>query len=79
MPAGSKISEAAAREFKRVSLELGGKSPNIVFADADLDDAVKGVISGHLRRQRADLHRRLAPAGQRAASTTSSSSGSSQR
>ncbi|MGZ8263229.1 MAG: aldehyde dehydrogenase family protein, partial [Burkholderiales bacterium] len=31
---------------KRVSLELGGKSPNIVFADADLDNAVKGAISG---------------------------------
>jgi aldehyde dehydrogenase (NAD+) len=43
---GRKISETAARHFKRVSLELGGKSPNIVFADASLDDAVKGVISG---------------------------------
>jgi len=43
---GRKISEAAARHFKRVSLELGGKSPNIVFEDADLDAAVKGVISG---------------------------------
>jgi len=29
-----------------VSMELGGKSPNIVFADADLDNAMKGVISG---------------------------------
>jgi aldehyde dehydrogenase (NAD+) len=44
--AGRKIYEAAARQFKRVSLELGGKSPNIVFADASLEDAVKGVISG---------------------------------
>ncbi|MBV8094788.1 MAG: aldehyde dehydrogenase [Acetobacteraceae bacterium] len=43
---GRKISEAAARNFKRVSLELGGKSPNIVFEDADLDAAVKGAISG---------------------------------
>jgi (Z)-2-((N-methylformamido)methylene)-5-hydroxybutyrolactone dehydrogenase len=43
---GRKISEAAARNFKRVSLELGGKSPNIVFDDADLDAAVKGAISG---------------------------------
>lgn len=43
---GRKIYEAAARQFKRVSLELGGKSPNIVFDDADLDAAVKGVISG---------------------------------
>jgi len=43
---GAKISEAAGRRFKRVSLELGGKSPHIVFADADIDAAVKGVISG---------------------------------
>ena len=44
--AGRKIYEAAARQFKRVSLELGGKSPNIVFDDASIEDAVKGVISG---------------------------------
>jgi (Z)-2-((N-methylformamido)methylene)-5-hydroxybutyrolactone dehydrogenase len=43
---GKRISESAARNFKRVSLELGGKSPNIVFEDADLDAAAKGVISG---------------------------------
>lgn len=36
----------AATDFKRVSLELGGKSANIVFADAALDDAVKGIVSG---------------------------------
>jgi betaine-aldehyde dehydrogenase len=34
---GSKIMALASRDIKRVSLELGGKSPNIVFADADLD------------------------------------------
>ncbi|MFT4165070.1 MAG: aldehyde dehydrogenase [Microlunatus sp.] len=43
---GRRINEAAARDFKHVSLELGGKSPNIVFADADLDAAVNGVVSG---------------------------------
>jgi len=43
---GQKIYEAAARGLKRVSMELGGKSPNIVFEDADLDNAVKGAISG---------------------------------
>jgi aldehyde dehydrogenase (NAD+) len=43
---GQKIYELAARGLKRVSMELGGKSPNIVFDDADLDNAVKGVISG---------------------------------
>lgn len=36
---GSRIMSVAARDLKRVSLELGGKSPNIVFADADLDQA----------------------------------------
>ena len=36
---GSRLMGLAARDLKRVSLELGGKSPNIVFADADLDEA----------------------------------------
>jgi len=36
---GSRIMELASRGIKRVSLELGGKSPNIVFADADLEKA----------------------------------------
>jgi len=45
-PGGVKVYEAAARGLKRVSLELGGKSPNIVFEDADLDNAVKGAVSG---------------------------------
>ncbi|MGV3773727.1 MAG: aldehyde dehydrogenase family protein [Verrucomicrobiales bacterium] len=38
---GSRIMEMAAKQIKRVSLELGGKSPNIVFADADLAQAAK--------------------------------------
>ncbi len=37
---------AAESNLKRVSLELGGKAPNIVFADADLDAAVRGAIRG---------------------------------
>jgi len=44
--AGRHINESAAKDFKRVSLELGGKSPNIVFEDADLDAAATGIISG---------------------------------
>ena len=44
--AGRKIYEAAARGLKTVTLELGGKSPNIVFDDADLDQAIKGIVSG---------------------------------
>lgn len=43
---GKKIAHAAAERITPVTLELGGKSPNIVFADSDLDAAVKGVISG---------------------------------
>jgi aldehyde dehydrogenase (NAD+) len=44
---GQIILEAAAKSnLKRVSLELGGKSPNIVFADADLDAAVNGSWFG---------------------------------
>jgi (Z)-2-((N-methylformamido)methylene)-5-hydroxybutyrolactone dehydrogenase len=43
---GQRVYEAAARGLKRVTLELGGKSPNIVFDDAVMDDAVKGAISG---------------------------------
>ncbi len=43
MPTAQKIIEASAVNIKRVSLELGGKSPDIVFADADLDRAVQGA------------------------------------
>ena len=43
---GAKVYEAAARSMKRVSMELGGKSPNIVFEDADLDDACVGAVAG---------------------------------
>ncbi|MBE0627545.1 MAG: aldehyde dehydrogenase [Burkholderiales bacterium] len=43
---GRLINETAAKTFKRVSLELGGKSPNIVFADANLEEAVNGAVSG---------------------------------
>ena len=43
---GKEIMRGAADTLKRVTLELGGKSPNIVFADADIDSAVKGAING---------------------------------
>jgi aldehyde dehydrogenase (NAD+) len=43
---GARVNELAARTFKKASLELGGKSPNIVFDDCILDDAVSGAISG---------------------------------
>ena len=43
---GREIMKGAAETLKRVTLELGGKSPNIVFADSDIDNAVKGAING---------------------------------
>jgi aldehyde dehydrogenase (NAD+) len=43
---GARVMSAAATHVARVSLELGGKSPNIVFADADLDAAANGIVAG---------------------------------
>lgn len=43
---GAAIYAQAARGLKHVTLELGGKSPNIIFDDANIEDAVKGAISG---------------------------------
>ena len=43
---GRSVMHAAADNLTRVSLELGGKSPNIIFEDADIDLAVNGIISG---------------------------------
>jgi acyl-CoA reductase-like NAD-dependent aldehyde dehydrogenase len=43
---GAYVYQQAAKGLKRCTLELGGKSPNVVFDDAVIDDAVKGAISG---------------------------------
>jgi aldehyde dehydrogenase (NAD+) len=43
---GRQIMRGSAETLKRITLELGGKSPNIVFADADLDLAVRGATTG---------------------------------
>ena len=42
--AGSSVSKDSANSIKRVALELGGKSPNIVFADCDLEERISGSI-----------------------------------
>jgi phenylacetaldehyde dehydrogenase len=42
---GKLIVQAAARDLKKVSLELGGKSPNIIFEDADLESAIPGAAN----------------------------------
>ncbi|WP_371419211.1 betaine-aldehyde dehydrogenase [Roseivivax sp. THAF40] len=47
VPTGQKVYAAAAGELKHVTMELGGKSPMLVFNDADLDDAVGGAILGN--------------------------------
>lgn len=43
---GSHVAEAAAAHLKRTTMELGGKSPNIVFEDADIENALNGALSG---------------------------------
>ncbi|MER5623538.1 aldehyde dehydrogenase family protein [Streptosporangium sp. NPDC002544] len=45
-PAGRAVAQAAAGHFAPSALELGGKSPQLVFADADLDAALEGVLGG---------------------------------
>jgi aminomuconate-semialdehyde/2-hydroxymuconate-6-semialdehyde dehydrogenase len=48
---GKKVAEACAPLFKKVSLELGGKNPNIIFADADLDAAITGSVRSSFANQ----------------------------
>jgi betaine-aldehyde dehydrogenase len=43
---GKMIARAAAENLTKVSLELGGKAPNVIFADADMDQAVNGAMMG---------------------------------
>ena len=48
---GRKVAEACAPLFKKVSLELGGKNPNIIFADADFDAAIAGSVRSSFANQ----------------------------
>lgn len=48
---GTRITEASASSVKRLSMELGGKAASIVYEDADLDDALDGVLFGVLFNQ----------------------------
>ena len=43
---GKKIASATADSHKKLTLELGGKSPHIIFADAAIDQAIEGIIQG---------------------------------
>jgi aminomuconate-semialdehyde/2-hydroxymuconate-6-semialdehyde dehydrogenase len=48
---GRRVAQASAPLFKKVSLELGGKNPNIIFADADLDAAISGSVRSSFANQ----------------------------
>ena len=48
---GRKVADACAPLFKKVSLELGGKNPNIIFADADLDAAISESVRSSFANQ----------------------------
>ncbi|PWY55434.1 aldehyde dehydrogenase [Legionella qingyii] len=48
---GKKIMQAATGNLKKISLELGGKNPNIVFADCDLEMAIDGALFGAFANQ----------------------------
>jgi aminomuconate-semialdehyde/2-hydroxymuconate-6-semialdehyde dehydrogenase len=48
---GKHISSIAGPMFKKVSLELGGKNPNIIFADADMDKAIKTTVNSSFMNQ----------------------------
>lgn len=48
-PVGKQIAQRAASTLKRLSLELGGNAPFIVFADADIDAAVRGAVAAKFR------------------------------
>src|ERR1700738_4299221 len=55
---GKEIARTAGNLLKKVTLELGGKSPNIVFEDADIEQAVKWSHSGmYIHREHADMRR----------------------
>lgn len=50
-PCSPQIMEMAAKGIKPVTLELGGKSPLIIFSDADLENAVKGALMANFLTQ----------------------------
>ncbi|MDY0882893.1 betaine-aldehyde dehydrogenase [Dongia soli] len=51
VPTGKRVMAAAAQSLKKVTMELGGKSPLLIFADADLDNAVSAAILGNFYTQ----------------------------
>ena len=55
---GRTLIEQSAEQVLRVSMELGGNAPFLVFEDADLDAAVEGALTGEDAQRRRGLHRR---------------------
>ncbi|XP_071948461.1 4-trimethylaminobutyraldehyde dehydrogenase A-like isoform X2 [Antedon mediterranea] len=51
VPTGQKIMESCAKDIKKITLELGGKSPLIIFADCNLENAVKGAMMANFMTQ----------------------------
>ncbi len=49
--AGAEIARVAGPGFKKLSLEMGGKNPNLIFADAELDEAVRGTLRSSFANQ----------------------------
>jgi acyl-CoA reductase-like NAD-dependent aldehyde dehydrogenase len=76
---GKLIVKAAAGNLRRVSLELGGKSPAIVFPDADIELAVAGTASARSSTIKANAARRVRGCSRTSRSTTRSSRASAQR
>ena len=72
---GKEIVRASAGNLKKVMLELGGKSPVLIYDDADLDKAIFDGGDGHLRALRPGLRVRLTDLRRSAASTTRSCEG----
>ena len=60
---GKLLMAQCAGTVKKVSLELGGNAPFIVFDDADLDAAVEGAIASQVPQHRPDLRLRQPPPG----------------
>jgi len=48
---GAQIAQTAARSFKKVALEMGGKNANIIFADADMDDVIDSTVRSSFANQ----------------------------
>ena len=70
--AGMQVAESAAKDLKRVHLELGGKAPVVVFDDADLEAAAEGIAAAGFFNAGQDSTAATRVLAGRASTTTSS-------